>query len=183
MVSTLPANQWHLSEEGRLRCQVLAQKLAIYQLDVIVSSIEPKAIETAQLLASHLGKPLEVAEGLHEHDRSKVGFLEKERFEAAVAHFFSHPEALVLGNETADQAHRRFSQGVAGVLARYPSANVALITHGTVMSLFVSRLTALEPFSLWKQLGLPSWIILSHPGFELMGVIKSIDGDDARAVV
>ena len=183
IIPTVPANQWHLSEEGRLRSQLLAQKLSIYHLDVIVSSIEPKAIETAQIIATYLDKPFEVVEGLHEHDRSKVGFLEKKRFEESIAHFFSQPEALILGNETADQAHHRFSRAVAGITARYSNDNVALITHGTVLTLFVSRITDLEPFSLWKQLDLPSWIVLSHPNFELVEVFKSIDGEETRAVV
>jgi hypothetical protein len=48
MVPGLPANRWHLSGAGRLRCQALAEQLAPYHPDVIVASAEPKAAETAK---------------------------------------------------------------------------------------------------------------------------------------
>ncbi|MDE0013893.1 MAG: histidine phosphatase family protein [Candidatus Poribacteria bacterium] len=134
----VPANQWRLSEEGQRRVQVLAQKLAQYELDLIFSSIEPKAIETAHIVAAALEKQVEIVEDLHEHDRRNVGFLEKQRFEASIAQFFAQPDVLTLGNETANQAYHRFSRTVVGITEEYADKNVALITHGTVLTLFVN---------------------------------------------
>ncbi len=54
MVPGLPANRWHLSEAGRLRCQALAEQIAPYCPDVIVASMEPKAAETAELVVGAL---------------------------------------------------------------------------------------------------------------------------------
>lgn len=175
IIPILPANQWRLSEAGRLRCRFLAKRLATHHPDVIVASIEPKAVETARIVADLLGKPFETAEGLHEHDRSNVGLLGEERFEEAVAGFFKKPQRLVLGRETADQAHQRFTKAIAGVIERYPNDNVAVITHGTVMTLFVARAAGLEPFPFWKRLGLPSFVVLSLPGFGLLRVVENVE--------
>ena len=172
---TIPANQWQLSAEGHRRAQVLAQKLAKYELDLIFSSVEPKAVETAQVVGNALDKPVEVVKGLHEHARCNVKFLEKDKFEESVAQFFAQPDVLTFGSETADQAHHRFSQAVAGISAKYPNNNLALITHGTVLTLFVSRLAAVAPFPFWKDLELPSWVVLAHPNLELVKVFKSIN--------
>ena len=177
---TVPANQWRLSEEGQHFSQGLAQKLTQYELDLIVSSVEPKAIETAYIVATTLEKRVEVVEGLHEHDRDNVGFLEKKKFEASVAQFFNQPDLLTFGNETANQAHHRFSRAVMGIIEKYPDKNIALVTHGTVLTLFVSRLVGIEPFAFWKDLELPSWVVLSHPDLGLRRICKSINNEDVN---
>ena len=177
---TVSANQWRLSEEGQCFSRVLAQKLAQYELDLIFSSVEPKAIETARIVATALEKRIEVVEGLHEHDRNNVGFLEKKKFEASVAQFFNQPDLLTFGNETANQAHHRFSRAVMGMIEKYPDKNIALVTHGTVLTLFVSRLVGIEPFAFWKDLALPSWVVRSHPDLGLRSVCKSINNEDAN---
>jgi broad specificity phosphatase PhoE len=175
IVSDLPANQWRLSDTGRLRCKRLAERLATYNPDVIVASLEPKAAETGRIVASRLGKPFETAENLHEHDRSNVRLFDtKEQFEARVASFFENPQRLVFGRETADDAHRRFAEAVAGVIGKYPSGNLAVVTHGTVMTLLVARAVGLAPFPFWKQLGLPSFVVLSLPKFDLLTVVENV---------
>ncbi len=160
---TVPASEWHLGGRGRALSELLANKLAAYSLDVVVSSTEPKAIETAQIVAHRLGKPFEMAEGLHEHDRRNVSFMPLEQLEAKVAEFFAKPGELILGNETADEAHARFANAIARVLEKHMQKNIAVVAHGTVISLFVARAANVEPFQLWKRLGLPSYVVLSLP--------------------
>lgn len=158
---SVPAPQWHLGELGRARSELLADKLSEYPLDVIVSSVEPKAIETAQIVANRLHKPFETGDGLYEHDRSNVPFLGKEELESRVMEFFNQPSELVLGLETADQAHERFSNAVARTRGKHPQKNIAIVAHGTVITLFVSRFTMQDSFDFWTRLGLPSFVILN----------------------
>ena len=155
----VPAPDWHLGERGRALSELLAQKLSAYPLDVIVSSIEPKAIETAQIVAARLDKPHEIAEGLHEHERRNEPFTTREKFETRVAEFFAKPGELVLGSETANQAYARFTNAINRVLEKYPQKNIAVVAHGTVISLFVARVQPM-PFEFWKRLGLPSIVVL-----------------------
>ncbi|MBI5300680.1 MAG: histidine phosphatase family protein [Chloroflexi bacterium] len=156
----VPAPEWHLGELGRGRCKLLAQKLAAYPLDVIVSSVEPKAIETARIVATRLGKPHEIGVGLHEHDRRNVPFMPTAELEARVAEFFAKPNELVLGNETANAAHARFADAIERVIEKHPQKNIAVVAHGTVISLFVARTNPM-PFEFWKRLGLPSIVVMS----------------------
>jgi broad specificity phosphatase PhoE len=174
MVPGLPANRWHLAEAGRLRCRALADHLAPYCPDVLVASAEPKAAETAELVAGALHKPWHVAAGLHEHERSGVGWLDRAHFEAQVAEFFRRPDALVFGGETADQAHARFATAIGAVTAQFPAHSLAVVAHGTVISLFVARLTGVKPFPLWSRLGLPSFVVLSLPERELVSVVERV---------
>lgn len=157
---SLPARGWKLSEEGRLRAHLLAEKLRLYHPEVIVSSVEPKATETAEIIARELKLKLQITDNLHEHDRSTISYLSKDEFEMAVRGFFMNPDLLVFGNETADEAHIRFSKTVDSTLNAHQNGTTVIVSHGTVISLFVSRLTGISGLYLWNELGLPGFVVL-----------------------
>jgi broad specificity phosphatase PhoE len=160
ILEDIPAREWKLSAEGRARCKRLAERLTKYQPTRIISSVEPKARETAEIVAKELGILTSAVEGLHEHDRSHGGYLSKEKFEDAVREFFARPNELVFGSETAEQAHSRFHAAIDSILKKIPDQTIVVIAHGTVISLYVSRLTGVFDLSFWKELGLPSFVAL-----------------------
>jgi broad specificity phosphatase PhoE len=174
IVTSVPAAQWHLSDEGRRRNAVLAERLASYQPAAIVASREPKAMETGYTVASILETPFATAEGLHEHDRSNVGWSPTEDFEAAIERLFARPSELVFGSETADQARERFAVAVDAAIAAHPTGNLALVAHGTVIALYVAARTGVEPLPLWRRLGLPSFVVLSLPDMTLVEIVDQI---------
>jgi broad specificity phosphatase PhoE len=176
MVTGVPAREWHLSAEGRHRCAALAGRLAAYELGAVVSSEEPKAVETGQIVAETLGLPFDTVPGLHEHERGVVRSLwAKDEFQARMASFFEHPDELVLGHETADQAHTRFARAVASVIQWVPAGNLAIVSHGTVMTLLISRTAGLDPIPFWQGLGLPSFAVLSLPDLSLLEVVEGTE--------
>jgi broad specificity phosphatase PhoE len=160
IVEGFPANQWKLSEEGRVRARRLAERLIRYQPEVIVSSNEPKAKETAEIIAGKHQLELYVIDNLREHDRRNVSYLSQHEFQASIREFFQKPGALVFGRETANQSHARFYRAVNSVLKNHANQTVVIVAHGTVISLFISRLTGTSDFSLWNELGLPSFVII-----------------------
>jgi len=174
IIPTIPAKEWVLSELGQFRCKVLAEKLESYSLDIVISSIEPKAVETAQFIAQQSNKPFYTFEGLHEHDRTGVDFLGKEQFEAKLNDFFMYPDRLVLGRETANQALERFSKALVSVEIEHPNKNIVAVSHGTVITLFVQKFNNLEAFSFWRKLDLPSFIVLSLPHHKLVKTVESV---------
>jgi broad specificity phosphatase PhoE len=170
----LPANQWHLSEQGRQRAGLLAERLAGFHLQVIVASQEPKAGETAQILAEALRIPCRTAPGLHEHQRSRAAYTSQEDFGASIQALFDQPDFLVFGDETAGQAYTRFAQAVQAVQAVQENylgqSPLAIVSHGTVISLYVARLYGLDPYPFWKSLTLPCMVILSTPHPEIVSL-------------
>jgi len=160
VIEDKPAREWNLSDEGRTRAQILAEKLAPYQPEVIISSVEPKAVQTAEIVAHFLGLQMHMVENLHEHDRSKTAYLARDAFESMVREFFDKPNELIFGSETANQAHQRFREAMDSVLHQHKNQTVVIVAHGTVISLFVSRLTGTPEFPLWKELGLPSFVVV-----------------------
>jgi broad specificity phosphatase PhoE len=174
-VTGVPASQWHLSAEGRRRCRRLAERLAAQELAAIVTSDEPKAVETGQIVAETLGLRLEVAAGVHEHQRGIVTDMgSQEQFRAQVARFFDLPDELIMGYETADQAHARFHAAVDRVLEQHPTGNLAIVSHGTVITLLIARANRLDPVPLWQGLGLLAFATLSLPDLGLLELVKNV---------
>ena len=167
-------SEWHLSVEGKRRCGPLADALSGASPQFIASSVEPKAVQTAQIIAERLGKPHRAFDGLHEHDRSNVEFLPAEEFDPAVASFFQSPNELVLGKETASQAQERFSAAVQTIIEDSPEGDIVIVSHGTVMALYVARWAGIPALPLWRRLGLPSFVALSLPEFEIVSLVESV---------
>lgn len=166
------AREWPLSPEGRERCRQLGQQLATtFNPAFIATSDEPKAIETAKIIAEFFALPVQVQPDLHEHERRNVGYLPANEFKARIAAFFAYPDELILGEETANQALVRFEQAIRNLLARPATGDVLAVTHGTVMTLFLSRYNPeLNPFEFWQQLSLPAVYVLSLPDFRIQTV-------------
>ena len=174
IVSTVPAKEWRLSQFGQIRCKALAEKLEPFLPDVIISSTEPKAIETAQIVAKKLNKPFSTLDGLQEHDRTDAGLLEKEQFESKVKDFFEQPERLVFGRETASQSLARFSKALNSIEVEHPDKNIVIVAHGTVITLFVDKFNTIEAFSFWRKLDLPAFVVLSLPQHKLVKVAEGV---------
>jgi len=164
--TNLSANNWKLSDEGRLRCQGLASKILEYRPTTIFSSPEPKALETARLIAN--SQPITVLNDLREHERYTVPFTSTANFRMSVNRLFFKPDELVFGNETADQAYERFSRAIDKVIQRKSEFSNVLITHGTVISLFVSGRIGLDPFDFWQKLEMPSLVVMNSKGSEVL---------------
>lgn len=131
------------------------------RVDAIVSSPEPKALETA----TALGAPLEIDPRLREHDRSGVGwFATQAAFVRAVEAAFARPGEVVLGVESFDAAHARFAAAVDAAARAHPGERVALVSHGTVIALYAGRAWGAEPAAVWRGLALPDVIELPGAG-------------------
>ncbi len=153
---------------------MLGERLKTYAPLRIVSSDEPKAMETGQIAAAEVGLECATVPDLFEHERKRIGFLSTQRFVDGVKELFMYPGQLVFGDETADQSYRRFASAVDTLLANTSTGNLAVITHGTVISLFASRRAGIDGFSLWQSLELPSFIVLSVPSFKLVNAVKRV---------
>ena len=174
IIPTVPAKEWRLSKSGQIRCEALAEKLESFSPDVIFSSIEPKAIETAQVIAERFNKSFSIVDDLQEHDRTNIGILEKREFESKVKEFFDNPESLVFGRETASQSLARFSKALSSIESEYPDKNIMVVAHGTVITLFVSKFNTVEVFSFWKKLDLPSFVVLSLPSHKIVKLVEGV---------
>jgi broad specificity phosphatase PhoE len=137
-----PASTWRLSEEGRIAAAELATRLAPVRR--VLTSPEPKAIDTAVPLAEASGVPLELDDRLREVGRA-VNVADYDEHRGAVRAYLSGDP--VEGWEDAAAARARFAAALEKV------DDAAVVTHGTVLALFLGY-----DFPRWEQIALPDVI-------------------------
>ncbi|HXH22188.1 MAG TPA: histidine phosphatase family protein [Dehalococcoidia bacterium] len=167
-----PPSRWRLSPEGSRRALDLAEALRLFGLARLYASSEPKASQTAALVAERLGVPWEARGGLEEHHRDHEPFLPEEEFQERVAALFARPSERVFGDESADEARARFAAAVEALVA---DDDVGIVAHGTVISLLVAAKSGLDAFSLWRRLGLPSYVVLETPSWRVVEVVEEVE--------
>jgi broad specificity phosphatase PhoE len=124
----------------------------ISEVALIYSSTEQKAIDTAQILASHLSLDFKQEEALGENDRSSTGFLKPDEFEAVADEFFANPEGSVRGWESAADAQRRIVNAVTSIDSQCQSmGNIAIVSHGAVGTLLYCYLAGKPISREWDQ--------------------------------
>jgi broad specificity phosphatase PhoE len=158
-----PHRLWGLTEEGRRAAATLALDEAVRDVTLFASSAEPKAVETAAAVAT--GRPVVEIEDLGELDRSAAGWLasEQERMELVRA-IFENPTTSVRGCESAADALARFTRGVDTLVAEHPEGGLAVVTHGTVLALYMAHLRGEPTASIesWRGIGLPDLALVDH---------------------
>jgi broad specificity phosphatase PhoE len=170
VVPGVPPERWALSDDGRQRCGPLAELVRPHGPSAVVTSAEPKAAETGELVAAALGVPASTADGLGEHDRSDVPHLPTREFISLMEVVFRKPAERVLGRESAAEALARFERALAVVLAARPGSTgsdaappLAVVSHGTVIALLLAKHGGGRAFDLWRRMGLPSFAVLDLP--------------------
>lgn len=175
IIPAAPAPEWRLGDEGRRQCDALAETLARWQPEALIASEEPKAAETAQLTAERLGVPWRTAPGLHEHDRARAPYVaDDEAYRAQIRELFARPDEPVFGAETARAAIIRFTAALDAALASATERSIGVVTHGTVISLYVAHRFGMDGYTLWWRLGLPALVVTDAPGLTEPLVIEQI---------
>jgi 2,3-bisphosphoglycerate-dependent phosphoglycerate mutase len=159
-----PSKDWPISPEGRIAAGRMAEKLAPFVPAFVIASPEPKAADTGRVVAQRLGAPIAFDADLAEHHRETVGWLPRAQVEAAIEGLLRQPDRLIYGEETGDEAHARFAGAVERHSLAHPDQALIVATHGTVISLWLSRRLGVDPMPLWRSLSLPSAVVMAPDG-------------------
>ena len=159
----VPPSAWRLSDAGIADTTEFATTTSDLKITRIVASHEPKASQTAAVLSQELNIPWSSAPGLHEHERDKMQWLGEADWNELLREFFANPDRVVFGRESAADARARFAAAVDGIVsAREMSADrLAIVAHGTVISLYAADILGRDPYALWRSLGMPGSIELN----------------------
>ena len=167
IVEDQPRSGWRLSEAGRIATGKLAAKLAGFSPARVFASPEIKATDTAREIGTVLGLAVEVDAGLAEHRADDQPFGTQAAFEVDVARLFAEPGALVMGEETGDAAHDRFDAAMARISDGADATRV-VVSHGRIITLWLSRRLGFAPMAFWKGLGLASAVVATAEGYEII---------------
>ena len=146
---------WPLSNEGKKLAVRAAEGIAEVSPGQIFASDERKALETAKIIGRHCGVAVEVEPDLREHDRTGVTWRDSATRQRELEALFANPSHVVFGRESGSQALRRLTAAIDRVTVRTPGPWV-LVTHGTIMALYLAELTGRAPMEIWSCLRMPT---------------------------
>jgi len=143
----------------------------LYSVTAIWSSTERKALDTAEILAGHLGLEVQTRADLGENDRSSTGYLPREEFERTADAFFAHPEQSVRGWASARSEQERIVSACDAVGRVEQKGTPLIVSHGAVGALFLAHLLD-QPIS--RDLDQPNngggnWFSTFAPSWKLFG--------------
>ena len=169
-----PSSQWTLGVEGLEGSLRLAERLRPLAVELVVSSVEPKAAETGRIVASALDVPFQTGHDLHEQERATAGYLDPQRFQTAIQQLFRHPDEVVFGEESGDAAGRRFGAAVDALARAHRGRRLCVVAHGTVIALHLERVYGADGWSTWKALDVPSYVVVERRTKAIVEVVRSV---------
>lgn len=163
----VPPPQWRLSQHGKERAQQLTVQLEHLMPFRVVSSHAPKSMSTGSQIAFMVDVSLHSHDGLEEQERPAMPWFDREADRrASILTMFEHADTPYYGGESANQAEQRFAAAIHHVLQTY-SGNLVIVTHGTVMALFLARYNDVSAAELWQTWQLPHAVVCTMPDFQI----------------
>ena len=161
VVPAVASTLWRLDEAAKDACVLLAYALPANLASSILSSGQPKADETATVIALRRGLEVVVDARLPETD--EAGWVEAD-FRVVVAGYLRGE--VPAGWEPHDAVVKRFTETVDQALAALaPDLDLVLVTHGRAPSLYLAsigpivvaggRQSAFDLVPFWRSLTFP----------------------------
>jgi 2,3-bisphosphoglycerate-dependent phosphoglycerate mutase len=139
------SHEWVLSDSGRIELNTLAHAPFWNQVAAVYSSPQTKAIEPARVIGDKHNISVATLPGLAEVWRGTDPYLGTEEFNAALSAYFSESELAIAGWERPTDATQRFKEAVQEIVTEHPADSVALLSHGTILTLYTAMLDSEAP--------------------------------------
>lgn len=139
-----PISKWKLSRRGLKKAVKLKNKTELQGLDLIITSLEKKAIGTAMPLSLKLIVNVISYKDLNELNRDRTRFLTREEYERAVKQTLENLDESygdIYGNwETGNHALKRFKKKIDEIDKKYNSKKIGIFGHCYTINLYFADL-------------------------------------------
>lgn len=153
----VPITQWGLSDDGIELAKELSQKTVIQNLNVLYTSLQTKALETAVLLAKPNATPIKTDDRLTEVT-SFTGPFEPDFnvYTKNVHDYYSGAIERIGTGETKAEALSRFMTALKAIAkTETGSETIGIVTHGNILSLFAAQYKDVDSYELHTQIKQP----------------------------
>jgi broad specificity phosphatase PhoE len=155
--SDIPICQWGLTNEGVKLADKLSVNHLIKDLDVIYSSLQTKALETALIVAKPNAIAIKTHPDLTEISSFTIKFLGDE-FDIKLKQYFDNKISRINGGETYKEALSRFDRALTDIVDQEKENkvdNIGVVTHGYVLSFFTARYCNLGAWEVHEKISMP----------------------------
>jgi broad specificity phosphatase PhoE len=140
--TALPVETWLLSEQGIQQARKLAELPFWAEVQLICASLEPKAQQTAQIVAERHRLPIEPVFDLRELRRTGERVAD---YDAAVREVLENPLKSFHGWEPAGEAQTRIMTAIERLLMLHEGVTLAVVSHGLALTLYLVCLAGTPP--------------------------------------
>ena len=151
------STDWHLDDATRASAEIWAGRLEVGDgIGALVSSTEPKALETAAAIASRWGSDVVEEPRLREAERPWIGTGYR-----AVAHRYLRGE-VPEGWEPHASVAERVGAAVSDALSSAAGGPAIVVTHGLALALHLGERLGddFDPETFWSRLACPdAWAL------------------------
>ncbi len=154
---TIHPRKWDLSKEGIHTSQLIRNHPIFSTIDHIFCSTEQKTYLTIAPYAQIRSLPVHFDAGFGEIHASDLPLTTKTQFETMKHHCFLHLDKSPEGAETFREGLTRFKLALSKVQTQFPSGDILIVSHGTILTLYFADLLQLlekgeETFFRWQNL-------------------------------
>lgn len=158
-----PANKWILRDEGIEQISQLCDYKIFFDVDIIISSTEKKAIQTAHYITKNVEKKIITNSALNELNRGEKAIETAEEYRQCVKAIFN--DLHIGGWETAENALKRFRDEIAKIDQEHTEKTILIVSHGIILSLYFGFLLTIDSsnlFERWEQFKFCTWGIVEN---------------------
>ena len=154
---TRPSAEWDLSEQGRQQVDALISAPFWKGVAALYSSEQMKALGPAKMIGESYQIPVTALPGIAEVRRDKQVYRTNSSHQLILQEFFKSPDKVIEGWERAAAALDRFVQSTQHVVKNHPNESIALLSHGTILTLYTAFLDKQPPtLARWVKIGFAS---------------------------
>ena len=142
--SKLP-HEWELSENGLKQAKLLVEMPFWKEVNVIYSSIEPKATQVAKIASEKYNIPWFKEKDLGEANRTATPFLPMEEYMDAVQQAYNNPDSNINGWESHHQMMKRNAIILEKIKKNNPDKTIVIVGHGGAGTTVKCTIKSIEP--------------------------------------
>ncbi len=136
----IPVSEWELSPDGFKKLKDRLTNSDFKNIEIIISSSEKKAIKTAEIFANYFDLEIIVYDNFRELNRDKGNFGTSETYLENVKDTITFRSQSFNNWETADNALRRFNNGMKKINENYQKKKILIVSHGIIINLYFAYL-------------------------------------------
>lgn len=157
----IPITTWGLSDEGIGLAKKLSEFHQIKTLDVIYSSLQTKALETAILATKNTGISIKTDNGLTESTSFTNKFVSLEELQQNTKQYYSDDTLSINHGETFKGALNRFIACIVDITKEEAGKkSVGIVSHGNILAIFCAQYMQKDAYTLVESMQQPDIAVL-----------------------
>ncbi len=150
-----------MSEEGVALAKKLSKLRQVNTLDIVYTSLQTKALETAVLATKNTGIPIKTDTRLTETTSFTNKFVSLEQLQENTKKYYSNTNVSINNGETQEEALSRFNEALRDITKLKDKDNIGIVSHGNILASFSTQYIHMDALELIVRIKQPDIAIFN----------------------